>query len=260
MKVTKLALVGCGLILALMIALMGSSTPSLAQSTQDPCRDAEGNEICPHYNSFDDRVNYLDPLASMAGFCRPNGSFDVWIVTNDRGQYVFTVQAGQLSDGLGRALATGQPVQIAAASGMEVWALPSNQLMMRDARNGYEFAFSPALCRVVPAANPGTTKAGGVKSGTGKPGSAQTTRGAAAGDVTYVAEVQSTALLNLRALPSSRAELLATLPTGSTLKVVGRTRDNQWLKVGYEGQIGWVATAYTSILNRVLFRLPVVAP
>jgi hypothetical protein len=244
----KLLLPLSALILTAMLLLMGNAAPSIAQGTKDPCRDEEGNEICPHYNSFDDRVNYLDPLASMAGFCRPNGSLDIWIVTNDRGQYVYTVSPQQLSDGLGRALATGQAVLIADAAAMQVLALPSNQFMLRDARNGYEFAFSPALCKVTPSISPAAA-------------SAATPSGSSSSQhATVAGEVQTTRQVNFRALPSQRATLIKTLPTGAVLKVLGRTADNQWLNVQVDGELGWVATGYTNIRNRVLFRLPIIKP
>ncbi|MFN8420585.1 MAG: hypothetical protein U0528_15285 [Anaerolineae bacterium] len=115
--------------------------------TQDPCRDAEGNEICPHYNSFDTRVNYLDPVASMTAYCRGDHGLDVWIISNSQGQYVYTLSEAQLSNGLGQAIATGQNVIIGNSMSMQVWALPANLLLLHDARNGYEFSFSPALVR-----------------------------------------------------------------------------------------------------------------
>jgi hypothetical protein len=260
---------------------MGSGTPAIAQGTKDPCRDEQGNEICPHYNSFDSRVNYLDPLATITAFCTPARGLDVWIIVNSQGQYVYTASNGQLSDGLGSALVSGQRVLIADQLAMQVWGLPSNQLMLRDGRNGYEFAFSPALCGVTANMNAAiaATSAVTVPTVSAPSGGASfaptsvpiATPGprvviapygsqpkqTAAGE--FWGTVRTTSNLNLRTMPSTTlGTLIVSVPSGTALNVIGRSPDSRWLYVEYAGLTGWVYGSFTTIAPEALPTLKIV--
>lgn len=53
--------------------------------------------------------------------------------------------------------------------------------------------------------------------------------------------------LHLRRNPSPQAESLALLPDGTQLVVSGRVEDESWLQVSYDGQTGWVSSAYVAL-------------
>lgn len=50
--------------------------------------------------------------------------------------------------------------------------------------------------------------------------------------------------LNLRANPSADAELLLTIPAGTSLPLYAQNADASWLYVGYDGLNGWVSADY----------------
>jgi uncharacterized protein YraI len=58
--------------------------------------------------------------------------------------------------------------------------------------------------------------------------------------------VQTTVNLNLRAGPTTDTESLLVIPRGSAAAVVGRTADNSWLRVNFNGTVGWVAFRYVT--------------
>lgn len=63
---------------------------------------------------------------------------------------------------------------------------------------------------------------------------------------------------NLRAEPSFRAEVLVVIPFGTTLEIEARTAENNWLRVTYEGQTGWLLASLASVDPTVdLHSLPV---
>lgn len=62
---------------------------------------------------------------------------------------------------------------------------------------------------------------------------------------TLPATVRTTANLNLRTGPSTAYRILATIPQGTTVKVLARAA-NGWYKVGYAGLTGWVSNAYVT--------------
>jgi hypothetical protein len=64
--------------------------------------------------------------------------------------------------------------------------------------------------------------------------------------------------LRLRALPNTRAAVLLTIPTRAIVPVYGRSADNIWVKVGYNGRIGWVAVRFVRLSGAQLFEIPVV--
>ncbi|MFN8375243.1 MAG: DUF4397 domain-containing protein [Anaerolineae bacterium] len=65
--------------------------------------------------------------------------------------------------------------------------------------------------------------------------------------VAEVTGVNPGANLNLRRTPNSQGEVLAPIPAGSLLVVLGRTEDTTWVEVSYEGQNGWVASQYVTL-------------
>ncbi|MGJ3241015.1 MAG: DUF4397 domain-containing protein [Anaerolineae bacterium] len=62
----------------------------------------------------------------------------------------------------------------------------------------------------------------------------------------YVAEValDPGANLNLRRTPSTQAEVIASIPSGTFLIVEARTPDGEWLQTSFEGEIGWVGSQF----------------
>ena len=81
---------------------------------------------------------------------------------------------------------------------------------------------------------------------------------------TVIAEVRldPNANLHLRRRPSTAAESLRLIPSGTQLVVSGRTEEGDWLEVTYEGQRGWVASQFVILTfnGRAYdaFNLPVV--
>lgn len=65
--------------------------------------------------------------------------------------------------------------------------------------------------------------------------------------VASVTGINPGANLNLRRTPNVQGEVLAPIPSGTILLVLGRTEDSVWLEVSYEGQVGWVASQYVTL-------------
>jgi hypothetical protein len=215
---------------------------------QDPCRDKDGNEICPHYNSFDSRVNYLDPLATMTAFCLPDGALQVWIITNTKGAFAYIVPAEKMKTGLANAISTQQVVVVGDGLSLQVLALPSNEYRLHDGRTGYEFTFSPALCGISVDATASTTSS----SGSSQPPAAV---------VASANDVKTVNIVKFRSSPQlGSRNVIGYVPNATVLKVIGRSADSQWLNIEFDGKTGWVATSFTTIRNRVLRALPVITP
>ncbi|MBX3082674.1 MAG: SH3 domain-containing protein [Anaerolineae bacterium] len=231
---------------------------------QDPCRDAQGNEICPHYNSFDDRVNYLDPIATMTAYCRDDGALDVWIINGYNGQYLYTAAAQTVSSGLGQAIATGQPVLVGDTATLQVWALPTNQLKLQDGRTGYTFTFNPSLCKIVPTAYTApkvvtTPAASDTTSNETVP--IATTVPVQPAVIPYDGTVRTTTRLIFRTLPDlTEGLVIETLALNTPLTVIARSADNQWLYITHKGKKGWVFAEFTNIPNSVKMKLPIGIP
>ena len=64
--------------------------------------------------------------------------------------------------------------------------------------------------------------------------------------------------LRLRAQPSTTAAILLTIPARTYVPVYGRDFSGTFIKVGYNGLIGWVAVSYTRLNNSTLAQLPIV--
>lgn len=52
--------------------------------------------------------------------------------------------------------------------------------------------------------------------------------------------------LNLRRTPDVNAEVLAQIPSGTTLIIMGKTADDEWFETSFEGASGWVAVSFVS--------------
>lgn len=65
----------------------------------------------------------------------------------------------------------------------------------------------------------------------------------------FVAEVELNpdANLQFRRNPDASSESLGLIPSGERLVVTGRTADGQWLQTTYEGQTGWIASAFVAL-------------
>lgn len=53
--------------------------------------------------------------------------------------------------------------------------------------------------------------------------------------------------LNLRRTPSAQAEVLAQIPSGSSVIIDGRNGNGTWLETSFEGQAGWIASDFVRI-------------
>lgn len=65
----------------------------------------------------------------------------------------------------------------------------------------------------------------------------------------YVGDVivDANANLNLRRTPNDQAEVVARIPAGSRVVVVGRTSDSRWLQTTFENQTGWIAASFVRL-------------
>jgi uncharacterized protein YraI len=60
--------------------------------------------------------------------------------------------------------------------------------------------------------------------------------------------------MNLRARPSSRTAILADIPWGAEMPLLGRTvqaGSDRWYQVNYNGQIGWIIAPFTTVRGDV---------
>jgi hypothetical protein len=253
------------LILILTLLCIGiATTPANAQQPDDPCRDYEGNEICPHYNSFDDRVNYLDPIATMTAYCR-GGGLEVWLINGYDGQYAYSVAGQTVSAGLGQASATGQAVLVGDKLSLQVWALPANQLKLQDGRTGYTFTFSPSLCKIAASSSTAPVVVSTPSAGTPAASTIGATAPASTATVPiqpavipYDGTVRTTVRLILRTLPDLvEGQVIETLALNTPLTIIARSADDQWLYIDHNGKKGWVFAELTNIPANVKRKLPI---
>jgi hypothetical protein len=73
-----------------------------------------------------------------------------------------------------------------------------------------------------------------------------------------ITSASTTSNLRLRATASSRGRILRTIPIDSALSVFGRNSRGSFIKVGYDGLIGWVSTCCVIVIGRNVRDLPVV--
>lgn len=66
---------------------------------------------------------------------------------------------------------------------------------------------------------------------------------------------------NIRIVPAIGAEVIATVPAGFLFeRINGRSPDNEWLRIDFNGQEGWVNRAPLTLLSGDLSTLPVADP
>ncbi|MEP7288422.1 MAG: SH3 domain-containing protein [Chloroflexota bacterium] len=64
--------------------------------------------------------------------------------------------------------------------------------------------------------------------------------------------------LNIRSEPNGRSALLGSVPANTTFNVTGRDAYRSWVKISYNGIVGWVSAYYVNIKSADLRALPVV--
>jgi hypothetical protein len=67
----------------------------------------------------------------------------------------------------------------------------------------------------------------------------------------------TTTTLRFRTLPNTASEIIARIPPNSDLVVLGRTFNNRWLKVVFNGQQGWVSSGFVVLSGGKISQLPV---
>src|SRR5688572_15815341 len=66
---------------------------------------------------------------------------------------------------------------------------------------------------------------------------------------------------NIRLVPAIGAEVIGTVAAGYTFEIVtARSADNEWIRVDYFGEEGWVNLAPLTILDSSIGTLPVADP
>jgi uncharacterized protein YraI len=63
--------------------------------------------------------------------------------------------------------------------------------------------------------------------------------------------------LRIRSGPSTNYAILANAPRYSVMPVLGRTDDNRWVQVNFEGTLGWAATEFFEFSSADVFNLPI---
>jgi len=258
MKTARIALV-CAL--GVLIALILSLTSAHIASAQDPCRDKDGNEICPYFQRFDGRIN-MDAMASIVGYCLSNSSIQVYSVDAGVGEYLYTVTPDQLYAGLAKARVSGNTL-IAEKNARQLWALSSGELQLSAL--GYNYRFRGNLCGgfQIPAAGAAGAAATAVKTPVPAvrpvvlPTYVPTKLATDLPPADAVGTAITSAAVNLRVQPNFQSPVVAVLWKNATVFVLGRTANGQWLKINYQGLVGWIVAYYTTT-DLVIVRLPVV--
>jgi hypothetical protein len=278
MRVSRIALT-----LLTILLLAGTAAAALAappapsgfviqpQQSHDKCRDAEGNEICINYNAEDGRVNPFDATATIAAWCKPDRSLDVWGVINYVGFQLFVATEAQMATALNTAIKGGQPVVVNEVRGFQLVALPTGELLLNDnaTEMRYQFRFSPALCEInlaAGAAQPFATQ------GTAVPAVSNAAAGATGGlppvsgntvGATVGSLIRTRGEVNVRTRPDLRGKRLGRFLPNTPVMLVGRSADGNWLKVAYrDARVnfqGWIWAGYTTISVADLQALPVVS-
>jgi uncharacterized protein YraI len=131
--------------------------------------------------------------------------------------------------------------QVRSADAVDITGRSENSQWLRVNFNGQEGWVSAALFTVTgDVATASVAEAGAtavLRNPTGSTGGASTTTGAS-GDVVVVTRVNS----NMRSAPSITADLITTIPFNTTLTVIGRNENNNWVQVTYENQTGWISS------------------
>jgi hypothetical protein len=68
---------------------------------------------------------------------------------------------------------------------------------------------------------------------------------------------RTTATLRMRAAPALTGQTLLRIPARTEIAIYGRTANNQWYLVSYNGIAGWSSARYIRLLNVTLSALPV---
>ena len=63
--------------------------------------------------------------------------------------------------------------------------------------------------------------------------------------------------LRIRSGPSTNYVILANAPRYSVMPVLGRTADNRWVQLNFEGTLGWAAAEYFEFSSPDVFALPI---
>jgi hypothetical protein len=267
------------LISVLLLAFVASA----AQAQRDPCRDEEGNEICPHFNANDGRVNPLDPLATTTAYCQSDKAIHVYSVINSVGEFLFRSTEQEIASALGTATGKNQIVTINAVRNHQLVALPSGNLRIQDF-TGFSYTFAGSLCggpAFAPNPNPVSASAPVVAAppattATRNPATSvigtkviaakwYTTVKYSGGKVEIVlptgfSETTTiTARVNLRSKPFIAPDTLITVvPAETIVQVLGREETGAWLFVLYDGAFGWLATSFTGYTDATIAKVPVI--
>jgi uncharacterized protein YraI len=63
--------------------------------------------------------------------------------------------------------------------------------------------------------------------------------------------------LRIRSGPSTNYAILANAPRYSVMPILGRTDDNRWVQVNFEGTLGWAAAEFFEFSSADVFNLPI---
>ncbi len=67
----------------------------------------------------------------------------------------------------------------------------------------------------------------------------------------------TTGSVNLRSIPSTKGDVLVIIPFSTELTATGRVANNNWVRVTYNDQTGWITSAVYSVARGIVSNLPV---
>jgi uncharacterized protein YraI len=130
--------------------------------------------------------------------------------------------------------------QVRSGDAIDITGRSENSQWLRVNFNGQEGWVSAALFTVtgdVATASIAEAGATAVLRNPTSSTSGSTTTGVS-GDVVVVTRVNA----NMRSAPAITADLIATIPFNTTLTVLGRNENNNWVQVNFNNQTGWISS------------------
>lgn len=132
--------------------------------------------------------------------------------------------------------------QVRPGDALDITGRTADNRWLRVNFNGQEGWVSAALFSVTGDVATAPEAVAGATAVLRQPSAAASTSGTtgsgATGDVVVITRVNG----NLRATPSVNADILTVIPFNTTLTVTGRNETNNWVRVTFDNQTGWISS------------------
>jgi hypothetical protein len=242
------------LLFGLILGVLVVGIAPVAVKAGDPCRDAQGNEICKQFQARDGRLNASDATASMTLYCESDHSITVYAVVNSEGVYLYNVTPQQLADGVATAASTHNNTLITDVNGKQLYALePGDKLEAFNTSDSYTFIFPSDACGTLPQGVAGAQPTTSTNTQSPNTSTQPISPASAKGTAVTVAQ------LSLRAAATKYSRRIAVIPAKTTVQVWGTDSSWLWIKITFNGKTGWLYTYYTSLRDTDLSALPILA-